>query len=223
MIITESELRRIIRQEIINESLSFDDILLEGDLLEEGVLGDLLEKAGKVALAASLTAALAACGGGVNVRDQVRRSFDDAAAAADSDLSEAGGDQSDLADFVIQKRGTRRSRIHKRSGSRVRGRGGRKRFTSSYSRNVQKDLRLLKAIAAQYKTSETLLEAMSQGFARERVKSDPGSGSSVTDQDIENARVFIVTEMDKALSTRSGMKIQRKGAELYQIAKQMGK
>ena len=64
---------------------------------------------------------------------------------------------------------------------------------------------------------------MSQGFARERVKSDPGSGSSVTDQDIENARVFIVTEMDKALSTRSGMKIQRKGAELYQIAKQMGK
>ena len=65
MIITESELRRIIRQEIINESLSFDDILLEGDLLGEG-MSDSLQRIGlKIALAGTLFSGLQACGASV--------------------------------------------------------------------------------------------------------------------------------------------------------------
>lgn len=189
MIISESQLRKIIREELLKEG-----IISESDLLEEGIMDSLKKAAKTIALSASLASGLAACGASQQQANHIARR-----ARNPHSISAA-----------IQRVKDRQA-----SGETT---GDVERTPGGY-RTTQRDNSIFRAIGDDFKANEELIEMMAAAFRNQRLRSNPSSEQEVTEADRVRARGFIIMKIDEAASTGDYRKVQEMGNNLFRFAR----
>lgn len=193
MIISESQLRQIIREELLKEGIAY-----ESDLLEEGFMDSLKKAATTLALSTSLMSGLAACGASPqqanNIMQQVRRPGSISAAVQRVRDRQARGETA-----------------------------GEVEATSTGSKTVQRSQVIAQAIGERFKNNEDLIEMMAQAFRNRRLRANPSSEQDVIESDSENARGFIIMKIDEAVDTGDQARVNKVGEDLFNLARSMSR
>ena len=189
MIISESQLREMIREELLKEG-----IISESDLLEEGIMDSLKKAAKTLVLSTSLMSGLAACGASQqqarNTIEQMRADIHGRAAQRDA------------------ARARRRQRPDFR---------GREETTTLVSSSTQRADFYEEAL--RIKGDEELLELMTLAFKNTRLRLKPETSQEILEEDRQKARALIIRQVDSSTMFHDIEKVREMGRKLYGFAR----